>query len=89
MTPHELGAATLMGDIAPGEVKRMHTGELFVGVRELVLSELECYFVTAAGSRLPISLPISLNSSTLGTDLKNGGILTIAIPGAFIKATTS
>ncbi len=83
MTPHDMSAATLVGDIKPGEVKRVGD-DVFIELQDLSLSDTGSYFTTAGGSRIPLNV---FDLGGLGKLLDGGGIVVVPLPGAFIKAT--
>lgn len=86
MTPHDIRTAVLTGDIRSDDVSIDEQKEFYVNVRELVISQQECYFVTKSGSRMSLNVH---NLQNIGANLQNGGILMIAIPGTHIKTTSS
>ena len=82
ITITELAAMRLLGDVLGGEVRRI-AGETFLQVKSLVITEKDAYFVTMSGRSIPIMLYTESNSQTLSS----GGLITVELGTAFLRAT--
>ena len=82
ITTTELAAMRLLGDVFGGEVRRI-ADETFLQVKSLVITEKDAYFVTMSGRSIPIMLYTESNSQTLSS----GGLITVELGTAFLKAT--
>lgn len=82
ITTTELAAMRLLGDVFGGEVRRI-ADETFLQVKSLVVTEKDAYFVTMSGRSIPIMLYTESNSQTLSS----GGLITVELGTAFLRAT--
>lgn len=82
ITTTELAAMRLLGDVFGGEVRRI-ADETFLQVKSLVVTEKDAYFVTMSGRSIPIVLYTDSNSQTLSS----GGLITVELGTAFLRAT--
>ena len=82
ITTTELAAMRLLGDVLGGEVRRI-ADETFLQVKSLVITEKDAYFVTMSGRSIPIMLYTESNSQTLSS----GGLITVELGTAFLRAT--
>ena len=82
ITTTELAAMRLLGDVLGGEVRRI-AGETFLQVKSLVVTEKDAYFVTMSGRSIPIVSYTESNSQTLSS----GGLITVELGTAFLRAT--
>ena len=82
ITITELAAMRLLGDVLGGEVRRI-AGETFLQVKSLVVTEKDAYFVTMSGRSIPIMSYTESNSQTLSS----GGLITVELGTAFLRAT--
>ena len=82
ITITELAAMRLLGDVLGGEVRRI-AGGTFLQVKSLVITEKDAYFVTMSGRSIPIMLYTESNSQTLSS----GGLITVELGTAFLRAT--
>ena len=82
ITITELAAMRLLGDVLGGEVRRI-ADETFLQVKSLVVTEKDAYFVTMSGRSIPIVSYTESNSQTLSS----GGLITVELGTAFLRAT--
>ena len=82
ITITELAAMRLLGDVLGGEVRRI-ADETFLQVKSLVITEKGAHFVTMSGRSIPIVLYTESNSQTLSS----GGLITVELGTAFLRAT--
>ena len=82
ITTTELAAMRLLGDVLGGEVRRI-ADETFLQVKSLVITEKDAYFVTMSGRSIPIVSYTESNSQTLSS----GGLITVELGTAFLRAT--
>lgn len=82
ITTTELAAMRLLGDVFGGEVRRI-ADETFLQVKSLVVTEKDAYFVTMSGRSIPIMFCTESNSRTLSS----GGLITVELGTAFLRAT--
>ena len=83
MNDYELGAARLMGEIGEGEIRRMD-GDIFVQIKDLVITDEGASFTTMGGHRVPVAFGPARGMSQL---LAGGGMLIIPLPGTLSKVT--
>ena len=84
ITTTELAAMRLLGDVFGGEVRRI-ADETFLQVKSLVITERGAHFVTMNGHSIPISI-MSYTDSNSQT-LSSGGLITVELGTAFLRAT--
>lgn len=82
ITITELAAMRLLGDVFGGEVRRI-ADETFLQVKSLVITEKDAYFVTMSGRSIPIVSYTESNSQALSS----GGLVTVELGTAFLRAT--
>lgn len=82
ITTTELAAMRLLGDVFGGEVRRI-ADETFLQVKSLVVTEKDAYFVTMSGRSISIPFYTESNSQTLSS----GGLITVELGTAFLRAT--
>lgn len=85
MNINELGAAALVGDVAGGDVCRVG-GDIFVQIKDLVITDEGASFTTMGGHRIPVTFG---PAGALSRLLAGGGMLVIPLPGTLSKVTLS
>lgn len=86
MNTHELGAAVLVGDIAPSDIRRIGD-DTFLQIKDFVITDEGASFTTVGGHRITVTLAPGLGR--VSQILAGGGMFVIPLPGTFSKVTLS
>lgn len=86
MNINELGAAHLMGEFGGSEVRRID-GDIFIELKDLVITDEDISFTTMGGYRIPVSVPVGQN--VLSKLLADGGMFVVSLHPTYMKVTVS